>query len=133
MELESVNIKVPNDLLSFSLLGKLGGDCKLHQFVDSLTLNKELIKGPDLILTRLKDCASMCKDRNIPSVKNSSTLFTKVEDPHKTVYFCRNRKQENKTIVKNNVGLKPHISDSIEKTIREYSTIFLLIQQKPKH
>ncbi|MBW0465804.1 hypothetical protein O181_005519 [Austropuccinia psidii MF-1] len=59
MELESVNIKVPNDLLSFSLLGKLGGDRDLHQFVDSLTLNKELIEIPDIILTRLQDYASL--------------------------------------------------------------------------
>ncbi|MBW0476338.1 hypothetical protein O181_016053 [Austropuccinia psidii MF-1] len=54
LELESVNIKVPNGLLSFSLLGKLGGDCDLSQFVYSLTLNEELIERPDIILVSTK-------------------------------------------------------------------------------
>ncbi|MBW0564960.1 hypothetical protein O181_104675 [Austropuccinia psidii MF-1] len=40
MELESVNIKVPNEILSLSLLGKLGGKSPLHQFIEVLTLNE---------------------------------------------------------------------------------------------
>ncbi|MBW0583199.1 hypothetical protein O181_122914 [Austropuccinia psidii MF-1] len=96
MELESVNIKVPNDLLSFSLLGKLGGDCELHQFVDSLTLNEELIERPDIILTRLQDYASLYKDRNLPSTKNSTALFTNISEPHKIVYFCKLGKHNEK-------------------------------------
>ncbi|MBW0536235.1 hypothetical protein O181_075950 [Austropuccinia psidii MF-1] len=96
MELESVNIKVPNDLLSFSLLGKLGGDRELHQFVDSLTLNKELIERPDIILTRLQDYASLYKDRNLPSTKNSTALFTNINEPHKIVYFCKLGKHNEK-------------------------------------
>ncbi|MBW0479726.1 hypothetical protein O181_019441 [Austropuccinia psidii MF-1] len=55
MELETVSIKIPNKLLSYSLLGKLAGDSKLHQLVETLTLNEELIKSPDLILTQLQD------------------------------------------------------------------------------
>ncbi|MBW0501283.1 hypothetical protein O181_040998 [Austropuccinia psidii MF-1] len=96
MELESVNIKVPNDLLSFSLLGKLGGDRELHQFVDSLTLKKELIERPDIILTRLQDYASLYKDRNLPSTKNSTALITNINEPHKIVYFCKLGKHNEK-------------------------------------
>ncbi|MBW0555985.1 hypothetical protein O181_095700 [Austropuccinia psidii MF-1] len=43
MELVSVDIKVPNKILSFSLLGKLGGESQLPQFIEVLTLNEELI------------------------------------------------------------------------------------------
>ncbi|MBW0464810.1 hypothetical protein O181_004525 [Austropuccinia psidii MF-1] len=96
MDLESVNIKVPNDLLSFSLLGKLGGDRELHQFVDSLTLNKELIERPDIILTRLQDYASLYKDRNLPSIKNSTALITNIDEPHKIIYFCKYGKHNEK-------------------------------------
>ncbi|MBW0529051.1 hypothetical protein O181_068766 [Austropuccinia psidii MF-1] len=64
MELESIKIKFPSDLLAFSLLGKLGGDQELQQFVHSLTLNEDLIERPDIILSRLQDYASLYKDRN---------------------------------------------------------------------
>ncbi|MBW0508042.1 hypothetical protein O181_047757 [Austropuccinia psidii MF-1] len=96
MKLESVNIKVPNELLSFSLLGKLGGDHELHQFVDSLTLNEELIERPELILTRLQYYASLHRDRNALSTKKLTALITQVNEPHKTVYFCKNGKHNNK-------------------------------------
>ncbi|MBW0537363.1 hypothetical protein O181_077078, partial [Austropuccinia psidii MF-1] len=55
LELESVSIKVPNALLLYSLLGKVAGDLKLHQFIESLTSNEELIEKPDPILTHLQD------------------------------------------------------------------------------
>ncbi|MBW0478454.1 hypothetical protein O181_018169 [Austropuccinia psidii MF-1] len=51
MELEAVSIVVPPDLLSYSLLGKLGGDTNLHQFIKDLTLNEDIIKKPEKILT----------------------------------------------------------------------------------
>ncbi|MBW0476043.1 hypothetical protein O181_015758 [Austropuccinia psidii MF-1] len=90
MELESVNIKVPHDLLLFSLLGKLGGDRELHQFVDNLTLNEELIERPDLILTRLQHYANIHKERSEKSQENIGALFMSINKPHKIVYFCKN-------------------------------------------
>ncbi|MBW0548518.1 hypothetical protein O181_088233 [Austropuccinia psidii MF-1] len=96
MELESLNIKRPNNILSFSLLGKLGGERKLHQFLDSITLNEELLKTPDINLTRLQDYASLYKDRNLPSTKNSTALITNIDEPHKIVYFCKYGKHNEK-------------------------------------
>ncbi|MBW0502748.1 hypothetical protein O181_042463 [Austropuccinia psidii MF-1] len=90
MELKSVNIKVPNDLLSFSLLGKIGGNRELHHFFDSLTLNEELIERPDLILTRLQDYASIHKKRISSTEGNTCALVTTTNnEPQKKVYYCR--------------------------------------------
>ncbi|MBW0496023.1 hypothetical protein O181_035738 [Austropuccinia psidii MF-1] len=44
MELETVSIKMPNELLLYSLLGNLAGDSNLLQLVESVTLNEELIQ-----------------------------------------------------------------------------------------
>ncbi|MBW0582025.1 hypothetical protein O181_121740 [Austropuccinia psidii MF-1] len=55
IELEEVNIIIPKDLLSFSLLGKLADDPDLHQFIENLTLNEDLIEKPEEILIRLQD------------------------------------------------------------------------------
>ncbi|MBW0558348.1 hypothetical protein O181_098063 [Austropuccinia psidii MF-1] len=97
MELESVDKKVPNDLLSFSLLGKIGGDCELHHFADGLTLNEELIEKPDLILTRLQDYSSIHKERILSTEGNTCALVTTTNnEPHKIVYYCRNGKHNKK-------------------------------------
>ncbi|MBW0503144.1 hypothetical protein O181_042859 [Austropuccinia psidii MF-1] len=96
MELESLNIKVPNNLLSFSLLGKLGGDKDLHQFVDNLTLNEELIERPELILTRLQDYANLQKERMGKNSENVEALLTSIYEPHKIVYYCKNGKHNYK-------------------------------------
>ncbi|MBW0504171.1 hypothetical protein O181_043886 [Austropuccinia psidii MF-1] len=50
MEHEAVRVVVPPELLSYSLLGKLGGDTNLHQFVENLTLNEDIIEKPEKIL-----------------------------------------------------------------------------------
>ncbi|MBW0471915.1 hypothetical protein O181_011630 [Austropuccinia psidii MF-1] len=55
MTMETVNIVVPLELLSFMLLGKLSGDSKIHQYVQALSLNKDLIELPDLTLSKLQD------------------------------------------------------------------------------
>ncbi|MBW0530942.1 hypothetical protein O181_070657 [Austropuccinia psidii MF-1] len=74
MELDSVDIKVPNEILTFSLLGKLGGKSQLHQFIKVLTLNEELIEKPNLILNRLQDFASLLLTKNVETAKNHSAF-----------------------------------------------------------
>ncbi|MBW0511744.1 hypothetical protein O181_051459 [Austropuccinia psidii MF-1] len=59
MELETVSIKIQNEFLLYSLLGELAGDSNLHQLVETLTLNEELIESPDLILTQLQDYVNL--------------------------------------------------------------------------
>ncbi|MBW0533399.1 hypothetical protein O181_073114 [Austropuccinia psidii MF-1] len=97
MGLESVKIKAPNDLMSCSLLGKLGGDQELHQYVESMIINKEIIERPHIIITRLQDYASLYKDRKLPNTETSTTLLIHIYEPHKIVYFCKHEKYNNKS------------------------------------
>ncbi|MBW0524002.1 hypothetical protein O181_063717 [Austropuccinia psidii MF-1] len=76
MELESVDIKVPNEILTFSLLGKLGGKAQLHKFIEVLTLNEEFIEKPNLILNRLQYFANLLLTKNVETDKNHSALFS---------------------------------------------------------
>ncbi|MBW0548154.1 hypothetical protein O181_087869 [Austropuccinia psidii MF-1] len=64
LELDTVSIKVPNDLFSYSLLGKLAGDPRLQQFIEVLTLNKDLIEKPDSIHTKLQDYVHLTQNNN---------------------------------------------------------------------
>ncbi|MBW0478904.1 hypothetical protein O181_018619 [Austropuccinia psidii MF-1] len=90
MELDSVDIKVPNEILSFSLLGKLGGESQLHQFIEVLTLNEELIEKPNIILSRLQDFANLQLSKRLDHDKNPSALFSASNEPFKKVYYCSN-------------------------------------------
>ncbi|MBW0593230.1 hypothetical protein O181_132945 [Austropuccinia psidii MF-1] len=72
LEIESVSIKLPNAILLYSLLGKLAGDSKLHQFIESLTLNKELTEKADFILTRLQNYVHLSLSEFPKPLPNSS-------------------------------------------------------------
>ncbi|MBW0533366.1 hypothetical protein O181_073081 [Austropuccinia psidii MF-1] len=94
MELDAVSIVVPNELISSSLLGKLGGNSHLSQFVETLIFNKDIIKKPLAILSRLQDFSS---HSNLSSHTNkketsSSALVTTYDEPHKIVFYCRQGK-----------------------------------------
>ncbi|MBW0502342.1 hypothetical protein O181_042057 [Austropuccinia psidii MF-1] len=88
MELDAVSIIVPAELLSYSLLGKLGGDTNLHQFVENITLNEDIIENPEKILTRLQDLAHLNSAEKMPQNHSSMALLSNVEEPHKIVYYC---------------------------------------------
>ncbi|MBW0507745.1 hypothetical protein O181_047460 [Austropuccinia psidii MF-1] len=55
ISLETVNIHVPAELHTFTILGKLSGDPRIHQFVKVLSLNKDLVEKPELVLSKLQD------------------------------------------------------------------------------
>ncbi|MBW0539129.1 hypothetical protein O181_078844 [Austropuccinia psidii MF-1] len=98
MELDSVSIKVPNELFSYSLLGKLGGDPKLHQFIEVLTLNEDLIKKPDSILTKLQDYMHLTQNNNPPSLPSSVTaLVSTSNNSYKIIHYCTNGKHNDKS------------------------------------
>ncbi|MBW0478338.1 hypothetical protein O181_018053 [Austropuccinia psidii MF-1] len=65
-------------------------------FREVLNSQKELLERPDLLLTRLQDYASLYKDRNLLTTKNSTALITHVDEPHKIVYFCKKGKHNSK-------------------------------------
>ncbi|MBW0465597.1 hypothetical protein O181_005312 [Austropuccinia psidii MF-1] len=99
MELEAVSIVVPNKLLSYSLLGKPGGNPHLSQFVETLTFNKDIIEKPMIILSLIQNFASHINHSNSPNAKkesNSSSLITSFEEPHKIIFYCSNGKHNNR-------------------------------------
>ncbi|MBW0560561.1 hypothetical protein O181_100276 [Austropuccinia psidii MF-1] len=96
MELEAVNIIIPKDLLSFSLLGKLADDPDLHQFIENLTLTEDLIEKPEEILTRLQDYVSLPKNSKQTQSQNTMALVSTIEEPYKIIYYCKNGKHNNK-------------------------------------
>ncbi|MBW0505588.1 hypothetical protein O181_045303 [Austropuccinia psidii MF-1] len=88
MELDAVSIVVPNELLSYSLLGKLGGNPHLSQFVETLIFNEDIIEKPLAILSRLQDFASHSNLSNYTKGTSSSALVTTHDEPHKVVFYC---------------------------------------------
>ncbi|MBW0489913.1 hypothetical protein O181_029628 [Austropuccinia psidii MF-1] len=93
-ELESVEMKVPNEILSSSLLGKIGGESQLHQFIEVLTLKQELIEKPNPILNRLQDFANLLLTKNIEKDKNHSALFSASNEQFNKVYYCSNGRHD---------------------------------------
>ncbi|MBW0516671.1 hypothetical protein O181_056386 [Austropuccinia psidii MF-1] len=74
LDLEAVNINVPNEILTFSFLGKLGGDPKLYQLVESLTLNKDVIQRPNIILPILQYYVKLTKIKEPSRELSASAL-----------------------------------------------------------
>ncbi|MBW0499101.1 hypothetical protein O181_038816, partial [Austropuccinia psidii MF-1] len=92
MAMETVNIVVPSELLSFTLLGKLSGDSKIHQYVKTLLLNEELIELPDLILWKLQDFHNNFTMQEVTSTSSASALLSESTHPYKSLYYCTNGK-----------------------------------------
>ncbi|MBW0573343.1 hypothetical protein O181_113058 [Austropuccinia psidii MF-1] len=78
---QSVNINVPNEILTFSLLGKLGGDRKLYQLVEGLTLNEDVIQRPDIILSRLQDYVKLMRIKEPIKDLSASALVSTTNEP----------------------------------------------------
>ncbi|MBW0499100.1 hypothetical protein O181_038815 [Austropuccinia psidii MF-1] len=92
MAMETVNIVIPSKLLSFTLLGKLSGDSKIHQYVETLSLNEELIELPDLILSKLQDFHNNSTMQEVTSTSSASALLSESTHPYKILYYCTNGK-----------------------------------------
>ncbi|MBW0530491.1 hypothetical protein O181_070206 [Austropuccinia psidii MF-1] len=92
MSLETVNINIPAECHSFALLGKLSGDPKIHQFVEVLSLNEELIQQPELVLERLQEFHDNSKLQSSNHAPTPLALVSESEHPYKITYFCTNGK-----------------------------------------
>ncbi|MBW0511056.1 hypothetical protein O181_050771 [Austropuccinia psidii MF-1] len=92
LDLESVNIIVTAEPLSFTILGKLSSNPKLHQYIEVLTINDNLVEKPDLILSKLQDFYnnSRLKETNLPAT--ASTHLSESSGPYKITYYCANGK-----------------------------------------
>ncbi|MBW0535648.1 hypothetical protein O181_075363 [Austropuccinia psidii MF-1] len=92
MSLETININIPAECHSFTLLGKLSGDPKIHQFVEVLSLNKELIQQPELVLERLQEFHDNSKTQLSNQAPAPTALVSESAHPYKITYYCTNGK-----------------------------------------
>ncbi|MBW0543175.1 hypothetical protein O181_082890 [Austropuccinia psidii MF-1] len=89
MSLETVNIHVPSELHTFTILGKLSGDPKIHQFVEVLSLNEDLVKKPVLILSKLQDLRNNSQSQEKSSIPLAATaLVSESAGPYNITYYC---------------------------------------------
>ncbi|MBW0534634.1 hypothetical protein O181_074349 [Austropuccinia psidii MF-1] len=87
MSLETVNIHIPSELHTFTILGKLSGDPKIHQFVE------DLVEKPELILSKLQDFHNNLQSQEKSSTPLSATaLVSESAGPYKITYYCSNGK-----------------------------------------
>ncbi|MBW0534257.1 hypothetical protein O181_073972 [Austropuccinia psidii MF-1] len=98
MELGAISIVVPNEHLSYSLLGKLGGNSNLSQFVENLIFNEDIIGKQFLILLRLQNFANHNNHNPDRNESNPTALTTLSDEPHKKVFYCGNGKHNRKCI-----------------------------------
>ncbi|MBW0511442.1 hypothetical protein O181_051157 [Austropuccinia psidii MF-1] len=91
MSLNTVNINIPAECHSFTLLGKLAGDPTIHQFVDVLSLNEELIQQPKLVLERLQEFHNS-KIQTSNHTPTPTALVSESTHPYKITYYCTNGK-----------------------------------------
>ncbi|MBW0461205.1 hypothetical protein O181_000920 [Austropuccinia psidii MF-1] len=92
MSLDTVNINIPAECHSFTLLGKLSGDPKIHQFVKVLSLNEELIQQPELVLERLQEFHDNSKIQTSNHTSTPTALVSESAHPYKITYYCTNGK-----------------------------------------
>ncbi|MBW0505412.1 hypothetical protein O181_045127 [Austropuccinia psidii MF-1] len=97
LELNSFSIEISNELLSYSLLGKLAGDTKLHQFSEVLSLKEEHIEKPELILTCLQDYIHISNPKHTQPTTNPSALISSTDKPYRVIYYCTNGKHDKKS------------------------------------
>ncbi|MBW0487019.1 hypothetical protein O181_026734 [Austropuccinia psidii MF-1] len=96
LELESVSIKMPSEILSYIILGKLAGDPKLSQVVELLTLNEDIIEKHNRILSRLQEYANHCQIKDDCPSHNPKCLTHKKEECFAENPHLRPQRRDNK-------------------------------------
>ncbi|MBW0524566.1 hypothetical protein O181_064281 [Austropuccinia psidii MF-1] len=89
-KLDSINIKVPLEIFSYCILGKLIEDTKLSQLIDVLTMNKEIIERPNLILNQLQEYVNHLNTKSKDKPLNPLALVSVSDHPYKITYYCAN-------------------------------------------
>ncbi|MBW0551196.1 hypothetical protein O181_090911 [Austropuccinia psidii MF-1] len=95
-ELESVSVKIPSEILSYIILGKLANDPSLTQIIELLTLNDTLIEQPREILSRLQEYTKLQHTQTNELATNASALISTTDHPYKITYYCANGKHNDK-------------------------------------
>ncbi|MBW0586499.1 hypothetical protein O181_126214 [Austropuccinia psidii MF-1] len=93
MSLETINIHVPSKFHTFTILTKLSGDPNITQFIEVLSLNKDLVEEPELILCKLQDFHKNSQSQGKSSIPLATTaLVSESAGPYNITYYCSNGK-----------------------------------------
>ncbi|MBW0536314.1 hypothetical protein O181_076029 [Austropuccinia psidii MF-1] len=93
MSLETVNIHVPAELHTFTILGKLSGDPRIYQFVKVISLHKDLVEKQELVFSNLQAFHNNSKIQEKSSTPSVATaLVSESAGPYKSTYYCSNGK-----------------------------------------
>ncbi|MBW0538054.1 hypothetical protein O181_077769 [Austropuccinia psidii MF-1] len=96
IDMASVNIKIPPDVLLYWILGKLCDDRNMYHLADSLAMSPDATENPNTTLNRLQSFArhQESKHHSLAVGKDSAALVTTTNTssqfPSKMVYFCAN-------------------------------------------
>ncbi|MBW0472125.1 hypothetical protein O181_011840 [Austropuccinia psidii MF-1] len=93
LELESVGILLAPNLLSFTTLGILMGDPKVHQYVKLLNLNEDLVGNTEKLLSKIEDFHNNSILQEPQPHSSASALILENSGPFKITHYCANGKR----------------------------------------
>ncbi|MBW0482878.1 hypothetical protein O181_022593 [Austropuccinia psidii MF-1] len=100
LDISSIGIVIPNEILAHSILGKITRDCNTYDhIIDNLVMSSKSVVRPEIVMNKLldlinhqktKDMSSSSKD---PDTSKMSALLSKAAlYPYKIMYICQNGK-----------------------------------------
>ncbi|MBW0550179.1 hypothetical protein O181_089894 [Austropuccinia psidii MF-1] len=132
LDLQSVSVKLPPEILAYIILGKIDNKSSLTQVVEILTLNDSLLKKPDQVRLRLQEYANLQSAKTIAKEHAPiSALISSSEHQFKVTHFCSNGIQNPKRIVIQKILTSDHISKITSKKSKDNLLLLTLQQHMP--
>ncbi|MBW0460659.1 hypothetical protein O181_000374 [Austropuccinia psidii MF-1] len=104
LDISSIGIVIPNEILAYSILGKITRDCNTYNhIIDNLVMSGESVARPEIVMNKLLDLINHQKTKDInssnkesDSSKMSALLSNATSYPYKILYVCQNGKHNPK-------------------------------------
>ncbi|OAV85971.1 hypothetical protein PTTG_30158 [Puccinia triticina 1-1 BBBD Race 1] len=96
LDIDAVGITLPDDIISYLVLGKLMNDDKLDQIIDTCALSEECTSSPYLVLDALQTWLTHKSgrkdlDQGTALINSSSVPTPASKFPFKILHYCANR------------------------------------------
>ncbi|MBW0515387.1 hypothetical protein O181_055102 [Austropuccinia psidii MF-1] len=116
-------------ILLFTILGKLMGDLKVHQYVDLLTLNEDLVGNLDEVLSKLEEFHNNSVIQELQPNLSALELIPENPGPFKINNYCANGKHNSKCTnhfeeecYAKNIHLQPARHDKRRRPFQSHNT-----------
>ncbi|MBW0463937.1 hypothetical protein O181_003652 [Austropuccinia psidii MF-1] len=104
LDISSIDIVIPNEILAYSILGKISQDCNTHDHIlENLVMSGEAIARPEIVMDKLLELMNHLKTKHMGSSGkeiNTSKMTALLSDaasyPYKIMYVCQNGKHNPK-------------------------------------